>query len=153
MTWILSLLVVSLLQQPAPVEQVVVGMLDGSQVTIRQSEFTGFIQGHFPDAVLIYRLQSVPWTDAPENISKLEFGPYEKGRPFAITVTLKNGEKLQVESERHDYITLAGKTNLGLVRIKAPGPFPRNAPAQHPKNRIARKTSRFSIWNSPRHKG
>jgi len=152
MTWILSLLVVSLLQQPPPVEQVVVGMLDGSQVTIANPEFTGFIQGHFPDAVLIYRLQSVHGQMPLKTISKLEFGPYEKGRPFAITVTLKNGEKLQVESERHDYITLAGKTNLGLVRIKQPGPFPRNARSA-PETGSHERPHDSVIWNSPRHKG
>jgi len=58
-----------------------------------------------------------------KTISRIDFGRYIKGKPFPMTVTLRNGEKLQVESERRDFVTLKGKTDFGTVTINHPDPI------------------------------
>jgi hypothetical protein len=129
MMWISSLLVVLLLQAPVsaplqqPVEKVVVGLLDGQQIVVESPEFSGFISGLGADAVLTYRQQNLHGQMPARSISKIEFGPYEKSRPFAITVTLRNGRTLQVEPERHEFITVQGRTDVGSVRINHPDPI------------------------------
>ena len=130
MTWILGLFVMSLMQQqsPTPIPKVVVGLTDGAKVTLENAEFFGFIEGPVENAVLIYRQQKVHGKMPTARIRRIEFGPYHKEKPFALSVTLVNGEKLELESERHDYVMLTGLTELGTVRIKHPDPI--SAPLQ-----------------------
>jgi hypothetical protein len=125
MTWNIALFVIALLQQPpaATMPRVTICLLDGKQVTISGAEFSGFIDGPISQAVLTYREKGVHGQMPVAIISKIEFGPYAKGKPFLLSLTLKNGQRLQVESERHDFLTVAGNTDLGLVRIKHPDPL------------------------------
>jgi len=117
-----TLFLALLLQAPAPAAKVIVGLVDGQQVVVENPEFFGFIQGRNSDAVLVYRQDQVHGQMPTNIISKIEFGEYKKGRPAALTLTLRNGQKLDVESERRDFVTLRGKTDLGIVTIKHPDP-------------------------------
>ncbi|HEY2385109.1 MAG TPA: hypothetical protein VGK48_28370 [Terriglobia bacterium] len=121
----LNLLLVLLLQTQtlAPGQKVVVGLEDGQEVTIQDPVFTGFIEGHSGEAVLTYREGSIHGEVPLKNVSRIEFRPYKKGRPFSLTVTLKNGQVLQVEAERRDYVSLRGSTDAGMVTIKQPDPL------------------------------
>ena len=119
---ILNLFLAVLLQTPAPAQKVVVGLSDGQQLVVENPEFSGFIQGRDGDAILMYRRENVHGEMPVKTISRIEFGAYEKGKPFAMTVTLRSGQKLEVHSERRDFVTLRGKTDFGTVTIKHPDP-------------------------------
>jgi hypothetical protein len=116
------LFLVLLLQAPAPAQRVVVGLTDGRQITVDNPEFAGFIQSRSRGTVLIYRQQNLHGLMPASNISRIEFGEYKKGKPFAMTVTLRDGQKVEVESERDDFITLRGRSELGPVLINHPDP-------------------------------
>jgi hypothetical protein len=58
-----------------------------------------------------------------KTIARIEFGVYKRGRPFSMTVTLRSGQTLQVESERRDFVSLRGKTDFGTILIKQPDPI------------------------------
>src|SRR5712692_1506555 len=119
---ILNLLLVLLLQTPAPGQKVVVGLGDGQQIVLENPEFSGFIEGKNGDAVLMYRQENFHGEMPMKTISRIEFGAYKKGKPVPMTVTLRNGQKLEVQSERRDFVTLKGKTDFGNVTIKHPDP-------------------------------
>jgi hypothetical protein len=38
-------------------------------------------------------------------------------------ITLRNGQCLQVESERRDFVSVRGKTDFGTITIKHPDPI------------------------------
>jgi hypothetical protein len=120
---VLNLFLGLLLQAPAPVEKVVVGLLDGREIVIENPEFSGFIQGRGNAAVLNYRQQKIHGRMQAKTISRIEFGPYRKEGPFVMTLMLKDGQKLLVESEWQDYLMLRGNTVLGPVMIKHPDPI------------------------------
>src|SRR5262245_2883376 len=107
---IVSLLLALLLQAPQPVSKVVVGLLNGQQVTIDDPEFSGFIQGRIPDAVLVYRQQSVHGEMPTKTISRIDFGEYKKGQPVTLILTLQNGQKMEVQTERQRFLMLRGNT-------------------------------------------
>lgn len=127
MTMILNLLLVLLLQAPAPAparaNTVVVGLEGGQQLVIENPAFTGFIESRDGDAVLLYRQENFHGELSVKAISRIEFGEYRKGKPFAMTVTLRNGNKLEVESERRDFVMVKGKADIGTVTIKHPDPM------------------------------
>jgi len=136
MMLVANLVLTLMLQTPAPGQQVVVGLRDGHQVLVQDPEFSGFIEGRNGDAVLTYRQGHIHGQMPLKIVSRIEFDTYEKGRPFLMIVTLRNGQKLLVESERQNFITLRGKTELGQVTIKHPDP--NSAPVKlttHPANR------------------
>lgn len=118
---ILSFILLFLLQTPAG-QTVVVGLGDGQQLVVENPEFSGFIEGRSGDAVLMYRQANFHGEMPMRSISRIEFGAYKKGQPFPLTVTLKNGQKLEVVSERRDFVTLKGRTEFGTVTIKHPDP-------------------------------
>jgi hypothetical protein len=120
--WMLSLFLTLLLQTPAPNNRVVVGFIDGEELVVENPEFFGFIHGPGRSAVLTYRQKNLHGQMSMNAISRIEFGKYQKGRPFAITVTLRTGETLEVQSERDNFVTLRGTTNRGTVIIKHPDP-------------------------------
>ena len=123
--WIVNLILILLLQAslPSPLGQkIVVGLGDGQQVVMESPEFSGFIEGRNGDAILMYRRQKVHGQMPMKNISRIDFGEYKKGKPFPLTLTMRNGQKIQVESERRDFVTLKGKTDFGTVTIKHPDP-------------------------------
>src|SRR6266581_2170049 len=119
--FIVSLLFVLLLQTPG--QKVVVGLNDGRQLAVENPEFLGFIQGRNGDAVLMYRQDRVHGEMPMSTVSRIDFGPYKKGKPFPMTVTLRNGQKLEVQSERRDFVTVKGKTDFGTVTVKHPDPI------------------------------
>jgi hypothetical protein len=121
--WISNLLLVLFLQGPvvAP-PKVVVGLIGGQQVVVENAEFSGFIQGHVADGVLTYRQEKLHGRISVNTISRIEFGQYRSGQPFVMTVRLKNGQTLEVEAERSNFVTLTGKTDIGVVTIKHPDP-------------------------------
>jgi len=132
--WMMGLLV-ALLQQavplpPAPVvdqvpvvDRVIVELLDGRQLSVENPQFSGFIRGKGGDAVLMYRQQNLHSELPTHSIAKIEFGRYKGGKPFAMLITLKNGQTLEAESERQNYVMLTGRTDIGTVTIKHPDPI------------------------------
>jgi hypothetical protein len=129
---IANLIFALLFQTPAPVpppdlaitpgQKVLVGFVDGKQLAIESPEFTGFIEGRNGDALLMYRQQNFHGEMPTKTIARIEFRPYQPGKPFPLTITLRNGQKLEVESERRDFVTLRGQTAFGTVTIKNPDP-------------------------------
>ena len=119
---LVNFLLTLLLQTPAPANKVVVGFLDGEQVVVENPEFSGFIHGPIRDAVMTYRANNLHGQMPTNAIARIEFAKYQKGRPFTLTVTLRTGEKLEVLSERGNFLTLRGNTNYGTVIIKHPDP-------------------------------
>src|SRR5207302_7119259 len=109
--------------QAAAGQTVIVGLDDGMKVRVENPEFTGFIDGRSGDAVLMYRERNFHGQMPVKTISRIEFGPYRKGKPFPMKVTLKSGEELDVESERRDFVEIKGKSELGTVTIKHPDPI------------------------------
>src|SRR5947207_2263132 len=97
--FVLNLMLAFLFQAPAPApasQNVVVGLDGGKLLVLENPQFSGFIQGRNSDAVLTYRQRNLHGAIALRAISRIEFGAYRKGRPFELTVTLKNGQKLEV---------------------------------------------------------
>jgi len=109
--------------RPAAGERVIVGLDDGAKVTLDNPEFSGFIDGRNGDAVLIYREQTFHGEIPVKTIARIEFGPYKKGKPFPLKITLRSGEQLDVESERRDFVQIRGKSDFGTVTIKHPDPI------------------------------
>ncbi len=118
---ILNLMLILLLQTPGPA--VVVGLDDGQQLLIQNPQFSGFIQSREGDAVLMYRQVNFHGELSLKSISRIDFGEYKRGKPFALVVTLKNGQKVEVESERRDFVMVRGATDLGSVTVKHPDPL------------------------------
>ena len=113
----------AVLPTPASAGQtVIVGLDGGTKVTVENPEFAGFIEGRNGDAVLIYRERKFHGEMPVKTISRIEFGPYKKGQPFPMKVTLRNGGQLEVESERRDFVSIKGRTDFGIVTIKHPDP-------------------------------
>src|SRR5262245_26589451 len=104
--WTLNLFLVLLLQAPAPPRTVVVGLTDGARVVIADPEFTGFIRGRGAATVLQYRQSHIHGLMPTDVISKIEFGIYKRGQPFAMTITLKNGQTVDAESEGSTFVSL-----------------------------------------------
>src|SRR5690349_9034164 len=119
-----SLLILLMLQTPGAGRQVIVGLLNGQQVLVQDPEFSGFIEGHNGEALLIYREGPLYGEMPLKNVSRIDIGPYEKGRPYLLmTVTLRDGQMLRLESARHAFISVRGKTEFGAVRINHPDPI------------------------------
>src|SRR5437879_4739951 len=97
-----------LLQAP---QDVVVGLNDGMRVTVETPDFSGFIEGKGADAVLLYHVKTLHGEMPLKTISRIDFGRYQKGKPFQLKVTLRNGNELDVESERREFLTIRGKTD------------------------------------------
>jgi hypothetical protein len=116
-----SLLLLFFLQAPSG-PTVIVGLDDGRQLIVENPEFSGFIEGRNADAVLMYRQANFHGEMPMRSISRIEFGTYRNGKPFLMTVTLRTGQKLEVESERRDFVTLKGRTTFGNVTINHPDP-------------------------------
>lgn len=131
---LLNVLLFFWLQAPAP--RVVVGLLDQQQVVVEDPRFSGFIQTRGDDAVLMYRQEKFHGELSVKSISRVDFGEYKKARPVSLTITLRNGQKLEVESERSNVLMVQGRTDVGTVTIKHPDPL------SSPVRLAARKPSR-----------
>lgn len=138
---ILNLFLALMLQTPAPVpvpgQIVLVGLLDGKKLVVQDPEFTGFINGRSGDAVLMYHQGDFHGEMPLKTIARIEFGVYKRGKPFSMTVTLRSGQTLQVESERRDFVALRGKTEFGTILIKQPDPI--SPPTELTTKRPSRK--------------
>jgi hypothetical protein len=134
---IVSLIVALLFQAPAPVSKVVVGLINGQQVVVEDPEFTGFIHGRSLDSVLFYRHQPVHGVMPTRTIARIDFGEYKKGQPVTLMLTLRNGQKLEVQTERNQFLMLRGNTELGTVIIKHPDPL--SGPTRLTTNKPDRK--------------
>jgi len=137
MTWLTTLSLLLLLQTPARPLRVVVCLADGQQIMIVNPEFTGFIESSSGAAVLMYRQKDLHGELPLYNISRIDFGRYERGQPFAMDVTLRNGERLAVVSEYRNYLMVRGRTDSGIVIIKYPDPI--SAPLKLSTKRPNRK--------------
>jgi hypothetical protein len=122
--WTASLLLAFFFQAPLKGPVVVVGLTDGQKVVVQNPQFSGFLETRDAETVLIYRHNHVHGRMPAGVISRIDFGVYKKGRPFLITVSLRNGQRLEVESERHLFVRVQGQTELGPVSIKHPDPIP-----------------------------
>jgi hypothetical protein len=111
------------LQTPPTGQKVLVGLRGGQELLLQDPEYTGFIQGRNGDAVLMYHQADFHGEMPLKTIARIEFGPYKKGQPFAMTITLVNGEVLEAQSERRDFVSLRGKTDFGTVMIRQPDPI------------------------------
>jgi hypothetical protein len=122
---ILNALLLLALQIPVPsvVPAVIVGLNDGQQLVLNSADFSGFIEGRDRDAVLMYRQENFHGEMPLNTVSRIEFGAYKRGQPFSMTVTLKSGQTLEVQSERRDFVMVKGKTDFGSVTIKHPDPL------------------------------
>lgn len=134
---IVSLLIALLFQAPAPVSKVVVGLINGQQVVVEDPEFSGFIHGRSFDSVLFYRRQPVHGMMPTRTIARIDFGAYQQGQPVTLMLTLRNGQKLEVQTERDHFLMLRGNTELGTVIIKHPDPL--SGPLRLSSNKPDRK--------------
>ena len=123
MTLLLNVLLFFWLQAPPPAARVIVGLVDGQQLVVENPEFSGFIETRGNDLVLAYRQENFHGNLSVKSISRVDFGEYKKGKPFQLTVTLRNGQKLEVQSDGRDYLMLQGRTDSGTVTIKHPDPL------------------------------
>ena len=121
MIYLVNLLLLLWFQNP--VQKVVVGFQDDEQLVVENPKFTGFIETRDNDAVLIYREQAFHGELSVKSISRIDFGKYKKGKPFQLSVTLMNGQTMEVQTELRDFITVQGKTDVGTVTIKDPDPL------------------------------
>src|SRR5256885_16042322 len=96
---------------PASAPKVIVGLIDDQQLVIENPKFSGFIEtrDRGADAVLMYRQDHFHGELSVKSISRIDFGEYRKGEPFDLTVTLQNGQKIEVKSERRDFLMVQGK--------------------------------------------
>ena len=118
-----SLNLVLLLWLQTPARPVIIGLGDGQQLLLQNPRFSGFIEDRDSDAVLMYRQANFHGELPLKSISRIDFGEYKQGKPFPLTVTLKNGQKLEVQSERRDFVMVKGSTDAGSVTIKHPDPI------------------------------
>jgi len=108
---------------PAPAPRVIVGLLDQQQVVVENPRFSGFIQTRGDDAVVMYRQEKFHGELSVKSVLRIDIGEYRRGEPFQLTITLKSGQKLEVESERRDVLMVQGNTDTGTVVIKHPDPL------------------------------
>ena len=123
MTWLASLFLMFLLQTPPPSPKVTVGLEDGQQVTIENPQFFGFIESSLGGAFLMYRQKDLHGQLPVSEISRIDFGRYERGQPYPMNITLRSGQILPVVSEYRNYLMVRGKTDIGIVTIKYPDPI------------------------------
>ena len=102
---------------------VVVGLTNNTQVTLNDAQFAGFIQARDDGRiVLMYRQDRLHGTLFVDAIARIDLG-YERGQPYPLTVTLKNGQILQVQSEYRNFLKVRGITDTGEVFIQHPDPI------------------------------
>ena len=133
MSFTLNAFLIFWLQTPGAA--VVVGLDDGQTLVVENPEFSGFIEGRSREAVLVYRKEKFHGEIPVNTISRIDFSKYKKGKPFPLMVTLKNGQKLEVQSERRDFVVVKGKTDTGFVAPMAVGVV---ATFEHDQEGIAR---------------
>lgn len=100
---------------------VIVGMMDGKQVALENPRFTGFIESRDSgDAILLYREGAVHGELKVSAIQRMDFA-YKKGKPFMLSITLKDGKKMEVTTARA-FVSVKGDTATGTATIDHPSP-------------------------------
>jgi len=122
MTLLLNLILLLGLQAPAPPARVIVGLVDGQQLLVEDPHFTGFIETRANGAGLKYRQDKFHGDLDLASVARIDFDEYQRGKPFHLTVTLRNGQKIQIQSEGPRFLLVEGKTDVGTVTIKHPDP-------------------------------
>ena len=108
---------------PVLLSTVLACLTNGSQVTIQDPQFTGFIETRGEgQAFLLYRQDGLRGEISTDRISRIVFG-YQRGRPFPLVVTLKDGQSLQVQSNRRDFLQIRGMGPNGTVMLQHPDPL------------------------------
>jgi hypothetical protein len=111
------------LQAPAAPSRVIVGLVDGQQLLVQDPHFFGFIETRGTDDVgLKYRQDKFHGDLDLAFVARIDFDEYQRGKPFHLTVTLRNGQKIQVQSEGPRFLLVKGRTDVGTVTIKHPDP-------------------------------
>jgi hypothetical protein len=123
MTLLFNVILFLGLQTPVPAQPVIVGLVDGQKLLVENPQFSGFIETRGNEAGLKYRQQKFHGELDVKSISRVDFDEYKRGRPFDLTVTLRNGQKIQVQSEGPKYLIVKGRTDSGTVAIKHPDPI------------------------------
>jgi hypothetical protein len=123
MTLLLSVILFFGLQAPPPAGRVIVGFVDGQQLLVEEPQFSGFIETRGNDAGLKYRQRNFRGDLDVKSISRVDFDEYRRGEPFRLTVTLRNGQKVQVQSQGAKFLIVEGRTDVGTVIIKHPDPI------------------------------
>jgi hypothetical protein len=101
---------------------VVIGLKDGQKLALDSAQFTGFIETRDGGDVLLYRQKDFHGELKLDVIERIDFN-YKKGRPYILALTLRNGKKLNVESDKRDFVMIRGATESGFVTIKNPDPI------------------------------
>lgn len=115
------LILIALFQAPVT-PAVIVALNDGQKLLVENPEFSGFIESRNGEPVLMYRQENFHGEITLSAISRIEFREYRRGRPFALSLTLRNGQKLEVQSERRNFVSVKGRTEFGNVTINHPDP-------------------------------
>ena len=100
---------------------VLVGLTNNTQVSVTDPQFFGFIETRDGRTFLRYQQDKLHGEMPVENIARIDFG-YRRGQPFPLTLTLRDGRKLEVQSEYKNYVKLRGVTAVGEVWISHPDP-------------------------------
>ena len=124
---VLSLVVGLVLQIQAPAKPVektpvVVGMKDRQKMLLDNAQFTGFIESRDTGDVLLYRQRDFHGELKLSEIDRIDLN-YRRGRPYDLDITLKDGHKLKVQSDKRDFLMIRGATDTGSVTIKNPDPI------------------------------
>src|SRR5262245_54550304 len=115
MTLLFNLILFLGLQAPATGTRVIVGLVDGQQLLVEDPQFTGFIETRGTEAALKYRQQTFRGELDLESISRVDFAEYRRGEPFHLIVTLRNGQRIQVQSQGPKFLVIKGRTDVGTV--------------------------------------
>jgi hypothetical protein len=109
-------------QAPAAAPSVIVGLTDDQEVVVQNPEFSGFIESRPEGSVLLFRQDKFRGEILLSTIERIDFG-YQRNQPFPLTVTLRNGQRLEVQANRRDFLTIKGSTDFGTVTINHPDPI------------------------------
>jgi hypothetical protein len=116
-------LIAAVLLQAAPANTaVVVGLKDGQKLALDNPQFTGFIETREGGDVLLYQQKDFHGQLKLNSILRIDF-TYKKGKPYLLGLTLANGQKLNVESDKRDFVMVRGATENGFITIKNPDPI------------------------------
>lgn len=99
-----------------------VGLTNAQEVVVQNPQFSGFIESRPDGSVLMFRQEKLRGEIMLSTIQRIDIG-YTKGAGFPLTVTLKNGQKLEVEANRREFLTIKGKTEFGTITINHPDPI------------------------------
>ncbi len=104
--------------------EVVVGLTDGQQLSIANPVFGGFIETRAEgEPFLLYRQANLHGEISTRSVARIDFEKYKKGKPLSMKVTLKNGQTMEVQSDRRDFVTLKGGSNIGMITVRHPDPI------------------------------